>query len=1627
MPAQLYSLQILRAKDVVWDTRPLHSKAPNLYVVIQTSLQSGKPRIDKTPTARRGIEPAWENAIFPLPVDVSTAESITVGLYHDTSMPLIKDRCLGETRIGLDELLESYVNENGAALDLTLKGNISARLIVKLIRSSTDELIENTKHGVGIMKQTTGTRAVEMADRVADFTLNEGVEFMIEKLDLIVKLGDEIAKIHPYAHPAWTILTSVYQAVRKQQETDEQLRSLVNTMVDVYSFVQDVEKLCDTIKRLETAVLNIMKETVECAIFINEYTKRGFLGRLAENSFSDKKQIIDELSKTLLQMKESLSADISLQVAFNSANLIEKVDILVDMEALKSLNPVIFNAAGREGCFPGTRKDVLSQIIDWLAMPSDAGNIFWLHGVAGAGKSAISTSVSEYFLSLHRLGGFLFFRRDTKAGSSPDSVISTIAHGLAKNNPRIRTVISAALTEEPALPTATLRIQFERLLLEPLSAAVTGNRIPGPIIIVLDALDECGESPEDRRLLLSLIANQFPKLPGVFRFFITSRLESDIADAFRRQPSIQKLQLDISTPKTHEDIRTYIEKQMGDIRACHPSLGTDWPGSSNIRTLTDYASGLFIWASTACRFIGGFNPARKLAIILASGIKTAHHAEDLYKLYGLALENLADWSDPEFSQMALSVLGAIVLSRVPLTDGSIDQLFAFNPGESSQVLDRFGCLLQWTPGRSARILHASFSDYLTDHSHSGHVPWFIDSKIHSRSLALGCLRVLNRELRFNICGLEDSRVLNADVPLLSERVSDAISPHLSYASQFWAQHLQETLPDDGILVELEKFMRTCFLYWLEVLSLLGNVSIATKCLVIASNYTLVDNRDLRELIQDSLRFVAAFAPVMSQSVPHIYISALPSAPQKSKIHQHFAPYFPRTARFDGPLAENWSSMLKVFHHTNTFTSSLEFSPDGKRIASASVDNNSVTVWDAETGAKVGAPFESMHALSHAIFSANGKQILCISRKDSILQIWDCETSAVIATSSGIPGIDVQCAALSRDGKRIAIGSARRDRYTWGTRGNEWDPLIHVRDTENGELIGPAFRVESGESWCKIPIIAFSPDEKRVVTGWVRPNGTPWGQHAVRVWDCQTGSPIFECKPNPSQREHSTCHLVAFSPDGTRILSVWSDLKVTIWDSGTGDEISLLGLQDSAAFGDLSTQVLSSFDRKWILGVVSNQSRVAVWDFATGDVVGVIDGHCFALSPDGGQIVTGSGKTVRLWDAERVAHDAVLKSIEPDTPTLMSITFSPNGRCIALGSDSDNLARIIDSESGASMPGPPQENSEGVNDVVFSPDGKQIGFVSHRHPILKVWNSETGTVVTGPPGWRLAFSANCTHVVSTLGHGTIDIWTAVTGTVVAQVTLEKYRMYEGDSAFNPVIVRFSTNGNSVIYLDPETCNLVVWDWHTGAVDHKCLFDYRYKCLAVSPDTKHMVFKRIGENDRGLAVCDAQDGFPNSTLGWLWTWGQEGGPITIQVAFSPDSRSIVTSTNSAVRVWDAETLATIAGPFICDGISIWTKMAPLVTVFQDGSHFVSGTRDGAIQRWEVNSEMWGNHPPQLENGWLRNSASQPMLYVPPWLSRGLDLPWMKFLVYSGPTTDLDLTNFVYGTEWHKCIDPKFRDAK
>ena len=116
---------------------------------------------------------------------------------------------------------------------------------------------------------------------------------------------------------------------------------------------------------------------------------------------------------------------------------------------------------------------------------------------------------------------------------------------------------------------------------------------------------------------------------------------------------------------------------------------------------------------------------------------------------------------------------------------------------------------------------------------------------------------------------------------------------------------------------------------------------------------------------------------------------------------------------------------------------------------------------------------------------------------------------------------------------------------------------------------------------------------------------------------------------------------AFSPDGSRMVTVSFDQTARLWDVPSGDEVAVLS-------GHRQPVVDVAYSPDGTLLATASTDRTArVWDATSGDEIAVLEGHggavvSVAFSPDGGRVLTASkDKTARLYDARSGAELAVL--------------------------------------------------------------------------------------------------------------------------------------------------------------------------------------------------------------------------------------------------------------------------------------------------------------------------------------------------------------------------------------------------
>lgn len=132
-----------------------------------------------------------------------------------------------------------------------------------------------------------------------------------------------------------------------------------------------------------------------------------------------------------------------------------------------------------------------------------------------------------------------------------------------------------------------------------------------------------------------------------------------------------------------------------------------------------------------------------------------------------------------------------------------------------------------------RVFHKSFPDFLTNPGRCKDKRFFVDPSLHHVDIFFSCLNLMQERLKRNICKLDGCPVLS-EVKDLPTRREACIGSALEYACRFWTKHLMEIPGDcplaDRILRTIDQFFTTQLLFWIEVLSLTGNLSLGIYAL-----------------------------------------------------------------------------------------------------------------------------------------------------------------------------------------------------------------------------------------------------------------------------------------------------------------------------------------------------------------------------------------------------------------------------------------------------------------------------------------------------------------------------------------------------------------------------------------------------------------------------------------------------------------------------------------------------------------------------------------------------------------------------------------------------------------------------
>jgi WD40 repeat protein len=576
---------------------------------------------------------------------------------------------------------------------------------------------------------------------------------------------------------------------------------------------------------------------------------------------------------------------------------------------------------------------------------------------------------------------------------------------------------------------------------------------------------------------------------------------------------------------------------------------------------------------------------------------------------------------------------------------------------------------------------------------------------------------------------------------------------------------------------------------------------------------------------------------------------------------------------------------------------VDFNPEGTLIASSGPDSSAIIrefpsgqerlVLQGHTGDLFGVGVS---------FSPDGKQVITASA-DGLAKVWDASTGNELLTLRGHTA-SVNAGIFSPDGTRIATTSSDGTVRVWDARtGGE---LLKL------SLAGPAS-------------IAFDPEGNRLAIAIdLEANGS------VEIWDVQSGEKSLTL----AGHDRGTVTL-AFSGNGSQIVTAGRDAKIRVWSAQDGNEIMVLA--ESIPIYSLA---LRSDSRQLATGGIDGIIRI--WDLISAELLFELTGHTNIItsqvySPDSKYLATSSiDGTTKVWDvsAEGIAEHLTLVR---HTEVAYSLDYSPNGRILAT-SGWDNTAILWDSSSGNEI-FTIQEFTAEVSRITFNSDGSNFATADYSGSV-KIWETNTGGLLLSisahtPGDIDAAFSPDGKLIGTAGSDGIAKVWDGITGDFV--------RVFEGHT---DIIHRltFSPDGSMLATASWDD-TAKIWDVSTG--------ELIYSFSAGAGDVKSVDFNPTGN----LLVTAHEDGTAQ-----IWDVSIHGlGPERDQsvqtlvghnstvwdAAFSPNGEHLATiSFDGTVRLWDIES---------GDELLAWpgNNNGPDLEFSPDGQHLAVTSGDGSVR--------------------------------------------------------------------------------
>jgi WD40 repeat protein len=292
---------------------------------------------------------------------------------------------------------------------------------------------------------------------------------------------------------------------------------------------------------------------------------------------------------------------------------------------------------------------------------------------------------------------------------------------------------------------------------------------------------------------------------------------------------------------------------------------------------------------------------------------------------------------------------------------------------------------------------------------------------------------------------------------------------------------------------------------------------------------------------------------------------------------------------------------------------------------------------------------------------------------------------------------------------------------------------------------------------RINDIAFTPDGSSLVSVDL--------DNTIKIWDIATGNVVRSW-------QQTGVWVIAVSPDGTLIAGGGTDNKIYVWALQTGNSVTTLQGHTAAVSSIDFNPTCSSLLSECEVGLVSGgfDNRVRLWNLETGNSR-VLNGHVnpvvvVAFNPNGQSVVSGSSNGAMIeWN---VRTQRQISTLRGHSSTVSAIAFSTNcvdlrGLCTFLMASSGDDRRVLlwDALAGQQIDELHNTHTAAIRSLAFNPDGQLLvtGSSDFTGRILDIQNDRELKVLSQHTNFVsvITFSPNGQLIASGSTDETVKLW------------------------------------------------------------------------------------------------------------------------------------------------------------------------------------------------------------------------------------------------------------------------------